>query len=72
MSEDESHERLERGSATVLTEEQIDQIAERAAARVLDKFHLEVGKIAVRSLLYFLGAAGIALAGWFGLEKIGR
>lgn len=50
-----------------LTEEQIDLIAERAAARALQNFYLEVGKVTVRSMLYIIGAIGIAALTYFGL-----
>lgn len=64
------YEGPERRATIILTEDQLDAVAERAAAKVLEKFHLEVGKLTVRAVMYLLGAAGIALAGWLGLEKI--
>jgi len=50
-----------------LTEEQLDLLAERAAAKALENFYLEVGKVTVRSSLYILGAGLIALFGWLAL-----
>lgn len=64
------YEGPERRATIILTEDQLDAVAERAAAKVLEKFHLEVGKLTVRAVMYIFGAACIALAGWLGLEKI--
>lgn len=54
----------------VLTEEQLEAITERAVEKVLDRFHQEVGKVAIRVILYLVGAGGMLIAGWLGLEKV--
>lgn len=67
----EGHERRSGGTTIILTEEQLDTIAERAAAKVLEKFQLEVGKLTIRGFLYLCGAAGLALAAYLHLgEKV--
>jgi hypothetical protein len=51
-----------------LTEEQIDEIAERAAekavTKVIDHFYAEVGKGVVRKVLWVIGVGSIALFVW--------
>lgn len=70
MNLEEDYSGPERRNTIILTEEQIDAIAERAASKVLERFHLEVGKLTVRAVLYILGAACVVFAGWLGLEKM--
>ena len=65
-----------RTPRTAFDEEQMEELAERAAKRALllfyGDFYKEVGKVTVRSVLYICGAAGIALAAWLGLTgKLG-
>lgn len=54
----------------VLTEDELEEIAERAAQRALalfyEDFYYEVGKVTIRSILYVGGAAFVALAAWLG------
>jgi hypothetical protein len=54
----------------VLSEEQLEAIAERAAELALETFYsdfyAQVGKVTVRSVLYICGAAFTALAIWLG------
>jgi hypothetical protein len=51
-----------------LTEEQIDEIAERAAEKAVEKviehFYAEVGKGVVRKAMWIVGIAAVALFAW--------
>lgn len=47
-----------------LTDDQIDEIAERAAEKALEKVYTSIGKSVVSKLLWFLGAASVAVAAW--------
>jgi hypothetical protein len=58
------YEGPERRTAPVLTEEQIDAIAERAAERALAKVYEQIGRSVVTKILWVLGAAALALAAW--------
>ena len=49
-----------------LTEEQIDVIAERAADRALEKVYTEVGKSAVKFILWMAGTAVLTLLAYLG------
>ncbi len=55
-----------RVNGTSLTEAQIDIIAERAADRALEKVYTEVGKSAVKFVLWVVGAAVLASLAWLG------
>lgn len=54
----------------VLSEEQLESIAERAAELALktfyEDFYQQVGQVTIRSILYVCGAAFTALAIWLG------
>lgn len=62
----------ERRTATVsLTEEQLNEIAERAANRALEKVYANIGKSVVHKILWVLGAAALAILAYFkGLGKV--
>lgn len=47
-----------------LTEAELDEIAERAAAKVIAMVQLEIGKSALRALLYVAGAMLAAAVAW--------
>jgi hypothetical protein len=47
-----------------LTEEDIDRIAEKAAARAIEKVYTEIGKNVVSKVFYFVGAVALALGAW--------
>ena len=64
------HQGPERRAPTVLTEEQLETIAERAAERALEKVYADIGKSVVHKLLWALGAAALALAAY--LKGIGK
>lgn len=57
---------VERRANGGITDEQIDLIAEKAAERALEKVYTEVGKSAVRLLLWVAGAAVLAALAWLG------
>lgn len=64
---------MSRGSDVELSDAQIDEIAERAAAKVIAIVQLEIGKSALRALLYVVGAAMAAAVAWLaahGLLKV--
>lgn len=52
-----------------LSEEQMEQIASRAAKRALENFYLEVGKVTIRTALYVLGALVLSGLAYLGLYK---
>lgn len=54
----------------VLTEEQIEQIAERAAERALEKVYASIGRSVVTKMLWAIGATVLALAAY--LKGIGK
>ena len=47
-----------------LSDAQIDLIADRAAAKVIAVVQLEIGKGALRALLYVAGATVVAAVAW--------
>lgn len=53
-----------RTSTVALTEEQLNEIAERAADRALEKVYANIGKSVVHKILWVAGAAALALAAW--------
>lgn len=64
--------RHERRKNIEISEEQIEQIADRAAEKVWDNFTLHVGRVTIRTVLQVGGVAGTALAAWLAyLGKIG-
>jgi hypothetical protein len=54
----------------VLTEEQMDTLAEKAAAKALAKVYAEVGKGVLNKIAWVLGAAVIAILLWLGARGI--
>lgn len=59
----------ERRQAIVLSEEQLEAIAERAAQKVLQQFQLEVGRLTIRGALYLIGALCLAGLAYLGLTQ---
>lgn len=59
---------MQDSSLTQLTEDQIDEIAERAAEKAVSKLtehvYREVGKNVVQKFVYVVGASSIALFLW--------
>ena len=53
----------ERRSGT-LSDEQIEQIAERAAEKALEKVYAQIGKSVVTKMLWAVGAVTLALLAW--------
>jgi hypothetical protein len=49
-----------------LTDLEIEEIAERAAEKAVEKFYLEVGKQTVKKALMVIGAGVIFLLIWMG------
>jgi hypothetical protein len=58
----------ERRLAPALTEDQIEQIAERAAAKAIERVtrevYVAVGKTIIQKSLYLIGVAAIAFLIW--------
>lgn len=52
------------GKQVELTDEQIEQIAERAAVVALEKVYTEVGKSVLKKMAWLTGAAVVGLAMW--------
>lgn len=48
----------------MLTDAQIEQIAERAADKAFERVYTQVGKSVLTKLAWFLGAAVIGLSMW--------
>ena len=59
----------ERRSELKLSAEQIDLIAEAAAQRALEKVYQEVGKSAVRLILWVIGSGVLALLAYLGAHE---
>ena len=59
----------ERRSEIKLSAEQIDLIAEAAAQRALEKVYQEVGKSAVRLILWVIGSSILALLAYLGAHE---
>lgn len=53
-----------------LTEAQIDAIAEKAAAKALEKVYSEVGKSVVTKIMWIIGVGSLGLLFW--LASIGE
>ena len=71
MAEHWSGQERRASPRVYLSEEQLEQIAERAAEKALENFYFEVGKVTIRAALYIIGAGILALGAWLGLnEKI--
>ena len=51
---------MERYKYVELSDAQLDEIAKRASAKVIATVQLEIGKGALRALLYVVGAAMVA------------
>ncbi len=58
----------ERRRATWLSKDQIDDIAQRAAAHALRLVYEEVGRNVVRAALWIIGAGCLALLAYLGLS----
>ena len=56
----------ERRAGPILSAEQIEAIAERAAEKALEKVYSEIGRNVVRKAMFVIGAAILALAAWLG------
>ncbi len=62
----------ERRRESRLTDDQVDEIAYRAADIVIEAIYIEIGKVTIRAILFLGGAIGTALLSWFGfVQKIG-
>ena len=57
-------EERRQGQVIVLTDEQIDHIAEKAAERALEKVYATVGKSVVTRLLWVVGVVALGLVMW--------
>ena len=55
----------ERRKHEHLTDEQIEQIAERAAEVALEKVYTQIGKSVVSKFLWIIGAASLAVLAYF-------
>lgn len=60
----------ERRTADVLSEEQIEMIAEKAAEKALQKVYANVGKGIVNKLAFIIGACVIGILLWMGGKGI--
>ena len=68
MSNDEPYNGPERRAALQLSEEQLNDIAERAYKRATEHIYLEVGKATFRAGLLVIGAGLLAFATWLGFD----
>lgn len=55
----------ERSKHEQLTDEQVEQIAERAAEVALEKVYTQIGKSIVSKFLWLIGAASLAVLAYF-------
>ena len=58
------NEQIERRKNQPLSDDQIDEIADRAAERALEKVYTHIGKSVVSKFLWLVGAATLAVAAW--------
>lgn len=62
----------ERRGSNRLTDDEVDEIAYRAADLVIEAVYIEVGKVTARAVLLVLGTSGTALCTWlYHLSQIG-
>lgn len=54
----------ERRATPHITDEQINDIAERAATVALERVYTQIGKSVVSKVLWLLGAAALAVVAW--------
>lgn len=54
----------ERRASPLLSDEQINLIAERAAEVALERVYTQIGKSIVSKFLWLCGAAALAVAAW--------
>ena len=59
---------MERPPYGGLTSDEIEQIAEKAAERALEKVYVQVGKGVLRKAAWLLGVALIGLLMWLGSQ----
>ena len=59
---------MERQPFGGLTSDEIEQIAEKAAERALEKVYVQVGKGVLRKAAWLLGVALIGLLMWLGSQ----
>ena len=61
----------ERRASFPLTEEQLEDLAERAASRALEKVYAQIGKSVISKFLWVVGSAALAALAYFkGVGKI--
>ena len=53
-----------------LSEEQLDELAERAAERALEKVYTQIGKSIVQKALWIIGAGCLSLFAWLKAKGI--
>lgn len=68
MNASKQHED-ERRTGGRLSDEELEAIARRAAEIVQDNFTLQVGKIAIRVVIYLGGLFGLAVIAWLGVQE---
>lgn len=61
---------MEKESSYVLSDADLERIAEVAARKALDMVYVEVGKGVLKRLSWFVGAAIIAVLMWMGGKGI--
>jgi len=66
--EDHGRDPDERRRSTWLSKDQINEIAQRAAAHALRLVYEEVGRNVVRAALWIIGAGCLALLAYLGLS----
>jgi hypothetical protein len=55
-----------------LSEQEKEEIAQRAADIVLTRIQAEIGKVTIRSFLYIVGLAALAILSWLGYKNVIR
>lgn len=58
------YEGRERRKPVVISDEQVEAIAERAAEIALEKVYTQVGKSVISKIMWIFGTTAIALAVW--------
>lgn len=70
MSDDRPYRGPERRTAAILSDEQIELIAEKAAEKALLKVYANVGRGIINKLTFIIGACAIGILLWMGGKGI--
>lgn len=68
-----SGEQKDERRTLILSDDDLERIAKRAAEIVTETVYIEVGKQSLRAVVLVMGSAVVALGAWFGvLDKLNK